>query len=401
MFELTRMRIFTIISILTGLAGAFEARSWTDTQGRKIDATFVRADDRTVILKLKDGREVPFPLTKLSAEDGSYIDASREKLKSETPARPTESKGDRESPDFDSPWPETLRFTEDPEINVIEEDVGKKRFVYESANYRYVCDVRLSKSVVKGFAMMFEATHLFCRSLPLGLNGGRKTDGKLQIVLFENFDDYVAAGGPPSTAGVFMGGKGVVLVPLTSLGVRPLGSGYMLDRTKSSKTLPHELTHQLTPEPYFGIGAMGWFTEGLAEYVANTPYRSGTYTVRGNLKAIIEYTTAYGAKDTGGRALGTKISMAPLKTFMLQDYASFTAQAQLNYGCGLLITTYFLHLDGQGDAKRMKNYLKALMAGNDAEKSLDLLLDGRTFEELEKDVIKAWGNKGVAFTFGK
>ena len=395
------MRIFTILSLLTSLVGAFEARSWTDTQGRKIEATLVRADDQSVILKLKDSREIPFPLAKLSPADGNYVGDSREQLTSKTPINATELKGDNGSPNFDSPWPETVKFSEDPEIDVIEEDAAKKQFVYASAHYRYVCDVRLSKTVIKGFAMMFEATHLFCRTLPLGLNSGRKTNDKLQIMLFENLEDYVAAGGPPNTAGVFMGGNAVVLVPLTSLGVRPVGSGYMLDRDKSSKTLPHELTHQLTPESYFGKGAMGWFTEGLAEYVANTPYRSGTYTVRGNLKAIVEYATANGAKDKGGRALGTKISMPSLKTFMLQDYSSFTAQAQLNYGCGLLITTYFLHLDGQGDAKRMKNYLKALTAGNDAEKSLDLLLDGRTFEDLEKDIVKAWGNKGVDFTFGK
>ncbi len=381
--------------------GAFETRLWTDTQGRKIAAALVRADDQTVILKLKDGREIPFPLAKLSTADGKYVDDSREQWKSKTPIILTEPKGDSESPNFDSPWPETVKFLEDPEIDVIEEDAVKKHFVYASANYRYACDVRLSKTVVKGFAVMFEATHLFCRTLPLGLNGGRKTDGKLQIVLFEKVDDYLAAGGPPDTTGVFISEKAVVLVPLTSLGVRPVGSSYMLDHDKSSKTLPHELTHQLTPESYFGKGATGWFTEGLAEYVANTPYRAGTYTVRGNLKPIVEFTTAYGAKDKGGRALGTKISMPPLKTFMLQDYSSFTAESQLNYGCGLLITTYFLHLDGQGDAKRMKSYLKALSAGENAEKSLDLLLNGRTFEELEKDIIKAWGNKGVTFTFGK
>ncbi len=395
------MRIFTILSLLTGLVGALEVRSWTDTQGRKIDATLVHADDQTVILKLKDGRETPFPLANLSAVDGKYVVNSREELAGKNPTKSVDTNGDRSGPNFDSPWPETIRFSEDPEIEIIEEDAVKKHFVYASANYRYVCDVRLSKTVVKGFAVMFEATHLFCRTLPLGLYGGRKTDDKLQIVLFEKYDDYIAAGGPPSTAGVFMGGRAVVLVPLTSLGVRPVGSGYMLDHNKSSKTLPHELTHQLTPQSYFGKGAMGWFTEGLAEYIANTPYRAGTYTVRGNLKPIVEYTTAYGAKDKGGRALGTKISMPPLKTFMLQDYPSFTAQAQLNYGCGLLITTYFLHLDGQGDAKRIKSYLKALTAGEDAEKSLDLLLDGRTFEDLEKDIIKAWGTKGVTFTFGK
>jgi len=123
--------------------------------------------------------------------------------------------------------------------------------------------------------------------------------------------------------------------------------------------------------------------------------------VRGNQKDIIEYTTAYGTKDMGGRALGKKISMPLLKSFMLQSYESFTEQAQLNYGCSLLITNYFLHMDGEGDAKRMKTYLKALTDGKDAEKSLDLLLDGRSFEELEKAITKGWGSKGVDFTFAK
>jgi len=394
-------RSLTILILLTAMTSGLESRAWTDTQGRKIDATLIRADGENVILKLKDGREVPFPLTKLSAADGDYVKSNRTLLGGATPGKKTQADSGSESPNFDSPWPDLVKFSEDPEIATIKEDAGKKHFIYESANYRYVCDVRLAQSVVKGFAVMFEATHQYCRSLPLGLNGGKKTDGKLQIILFENFDDYVKAGGPPSTAGVFMTGKKAVLVPLTSLGVRPVGSGYMLDRDKSSKTLPHELTHQLTPETYFEKGAMGWFTEGLAEYVATTPYRSGIYNVRGNQKPIIEYTTAYGTKDKGGRALGKKISMPSLKSFMLQSYESFTEQAQLNYGCGLLITDYFLHMDGDGDAKRMKTYLKALTDGKDAEKSLDLLLDGRTFEELEKAITKAWSGKGIAFTFAK
>ncbi len=395
------MRALPILFLLTGLAIAFEARSWTDTQGRKIDATMVRTDGEAVILKLKDGREVPFPLAKLSEADGKYVTESASQAKAETPAKPAQAKDGKEAPDFDSPWPELIKFSEDPEISTIEENAEKKHFVYESANYRYTCDVRLSKSVVKGFAVMFEATHLYCRSLPLGINGGKKTDGKHQILLFENFEDYVKAGGPPSSAGVFIGGRGVVMVPLTSLGVQKVGSGYMLDRDKSSKTLPHELAHQLTPNCYFEKGAMGWFSEGLSEYVATTPYRSGSFNVRSNQKDIFDYTTGYGSKDRGGRALGTKIKLPALKTFMLQDYASFLSEPQLSYGCGLLITNYFFHIDGEGDAKRIKTFLKALQDGKDAEKSLDLLLDGRTFEELEKDIVKGWGRKGIDFTFGK
>ena len=371
-----------------------------DIQGRKIEATLVAAKDQILTLKLSNGKEVPFPLAKLSANDQVYVTENQAQL-TQPEILKKEDATEKNQANFDSVWPERIKFSEDPEVNTVEENVEKKRFIYESANYRYVCDVRLSKSVVKGFAVMFEATQLYCSSIPLGINGGDKTQGKLPILLFENFDDYVKAGGPPQSAGVFIGGRGVVMVPLTSLGVRPVGSGYMLDRDKSSKTLPHELTHQLTPHVYFSLGAMGWFSEGLAEYISVTPYRAGTYSVRGNLKDIIDYATGYGSKEMGGRGLGTKIELPALKDFMLQSYPSFLEQPQLNYGAGLLITTYFLHLDGEGDAKRIKGFLKALQRGESGEKSLDLLLDGRTFPELESDIIKAWSRKGVDFSFRK
>jgi hypothetical protein len=393
------VRPISIFLLLTGLAGAFESRSWTDVQGRKIEATMVREEGSSVVLKLKDGREVPYPLAKLSASDALYVQGVRSEPKAETSQKATISTNETDIANFDSKWPELVKFDEDPEIITVEEDIEKKRFIYESANYRYTCDVRLSKSVVKGFAVMFEATHLFCRSLPLGVNGGVKVKGKHQIILFEKFEDYVKAGGPPSSSGVFMSGRNIVMVPLTSLGVQKVGSGYMLDRDKSSSTLPHELTHQLTPEPYYQKGSMGWFTEGLAEYVATTPYRSGGYNVRANQKPIVDYATGYGSKDRGGRALGTEIKLPALKKFMLQEYSQFLEQPQLNYGCGLLITNYFLHMDGDGDGKRIKAYLKALHENKDAEESLSILLDGRTFEELTKDIVKAWSRKGVDFTF--
>ncbi len=385
------MRFLPLFFLTLALAHAAEIRSWTDVQDRKIEATLVRVDGQTVILKLKDGRDVPYPLAKLSAADGKYVEANR--------MPPPVAAGGKVL-NFDAPWPDLIKFSEDPEINTVEEDAGKKRFVYESANYRYVCDVRLAKSVVKGFAVMFEATHLYCRTLPLAFDGGVKTDGKYQIILFENTEDYTTAGGPAGTAGVFIGRKNAVLVPLTSLGVKPVGSSYMLDRDKSSNTIPHELTHQLSPEAYFAEGAMGWFSEGIAEYVATTPYRSGTFNVRGNQKAILEYVTGYGTKNQGGRALGTKIQMPALKTFMLQSYASFQEKPQIGYGCGLLLTDYFLHMDDAGDGKRLKNFLTALRDGKEGEEALKVLLDGRTFEKLQEGFTKAWSRKGVDFTFG-
>lgn len=385
-----------IIFIITGsmlCMGRQIERIWTDDQGRNTKALLLRVENGNAILQLPSGKESSFPIAKLSKDDQLWIqNYSQEKEPSDTKS------GD--DLNFQDPWPDRIKYSEDPEIVTIKEDKDTKEFVYESANYRYICNVRLNNSVVKGFAVLFEATHQFVRELPLAVNGGAKKNGKYEIYLFEFEKDYIAAGGPPGSAGVYIGGKNIVMVPLTSLGVKKAGSGYTMDKDKSSKTLPHELVHQLTPNPYYAHGSMGWFTEGLAEYVAVTPYYAGgLFNVKGNSKPIIEYATAYGKGGTGGRNLGEKIKLGPLKNFMLQSYSSFTANSQVNYGCGMLITNYFFHMDRDEDAARIKKFLQALREGKQGEAALGVLLDGQTWLELEKDIAKAYSKKGVDFTF--
>jgi hypothetical protein len=387
---------------LVAAAGVFagEARVWVDRENRKVEAELAGLDGGQVILKLKDGRKIPYPLEKLSVEDAASARqlAAAGKGAGESVATADAVGGDR--PNFDASWPDKVRFTGDPEIVVIAEDAGASRFVYESANYRYTSDVRLAKTVVKGFAVLFEATYEYCRALPLGLDGGERTDGKLQVLLFENFEDYVAQGGPEDSAGVFLGGKNVVLVPLTSLGVRPVGNGYMLDRDKSSKTLPHELTHQLTPRAYHQPGSEGWFIEGIAEYVATTPYRAGTYSVKGNVDEAVEFVTGYGTRNSGGRALGTKLRLPSLEKFLLQDYDGFLKLDQTGYGGVLLLAHYFLGMDGDKDAARVKAFLRRLREGQDGPEAVAALLDGRSYEALELEIARAWKRHGVEITFG-
>jgi hypothetical protein len=371
-------------------------RVWTDEQGRKIKASLVKVEDESAMLLMPSGKKIPYPIAKLSRNDQAFI----EKFQLER-VKVKEGEGAKPADNFDAPWPDRISYDGDPEIQTVKEDADAKTFIYESANYRYNCDVRLSNSVVKGFAVMFEATHQFVRELPLAISGGVKQEGKYQILLFETEQSYYSAGGPPGSAGVFIGGKNIVMVPLTSLGVRPVGSGYMLDRDKSNKTLPHELVHQLTPDNYYSHGSVGWLTEGLAEYVAVTPYSYGNFNVKTNFKPIVEYVTSYGKKGDGGRAIGKEIKLGSLRNWMLQPYSSFTSRSQVNYGCGLLITNYFFHMDRNEDAARIKNFLKALNEGKDGEDALNVLLDGQTWEQLEEEIAKAYSRKGVDFTFSK
>lgn len=368
-------------------------RVWTDHQGRNVKAELLSVEGGSVMLLLPDGRRVPYDIAKLSQIDQVFIKKfGLDVNHGETAVAIPDN--------FDDEWPDEATIKGNPRITTIEENVAEKKFVYESANYRYQCDAPLLNTVIGGFAVMFEATHQYCRELPLSLNSGVKTDGKYQIFLFEHEKDYISSGGPPGSAGVYIPNKNIVMVPLTSLGVQKFGSGYTLDRDKGNKTLPHELVHQLTPPAYYEPGSDGWFTEGVAEYVAVTPYRSGSFGVRSNFKAIIGYVTAYGIQGKGGRGLGTTIPIGPLKAFMMQPYSSFAgAKANFNYGCGLLITNYFFHMDGEGDAKRIKALLKAMKAGKKGEEALAVLLDGRTWEQLQAEIAAAYAKEKVTLTF--
>lgn len=387
----------SVIFLLTcgGLLADDGFRVWTDGRGREVTAKMAGMDGDMIVLELKDGRKVPYPLAKMS--DADRHTASQWKPTAEAPQKAAGPESDELN--FDTNWPDRVSFKDDPEIEIISEDADKKEFIYESANFRFVADARLSKAVVSGFARMFETTHLYCRTLPLGLTGGVKTDGKYLIQLFEKYEDYVKAGGRPRTAGVFKSSKNLIMVPLRSLGVRPVGSGYMLDRDKSNKTLPHEIVHQLTPFCYYAAGAHGWFTEGIADYVAVTPYRSGSYNVRNNVGDIIKYATAYGSKNMGGRAIGTEIVLPPLEKWMLQSYADFISKPHLNYGAALLITTYFFHMDREGDAARIRKFLVAKHNKKQGREALGVLLDGDSFESLQEQITRAYKRRRINLTF--
>ncbi len=48
-----------------------EFRAWTNTEGRQIEARFVKLEGETVTLVMKNGTSYPYPLSKLSAESQS------------------------------------------------------------------------------------------------------------------------------------------------------------------------------------------------------------------------------------------------------------------------------------------------------------------------------------------
>ena len=380
------------VSLIAGLAVWLavvpaSGRTWTNRLGRTFDAEFVRVDGANVIFSLPNGRKFSSPLADLSAGDQASLQAGGQVRSLEMSAA-----------NFGRPWPREVRLDRPVVCKTVSEDAKAGRYIYESPGYRFTCDARVTDDALRNLSVMFEATLKYAKSVPLGL-AGRERNGKLDILLFGTMREYCRAGGPPNSAGCFA--RGVVLVPMESLGLKEGNTGFSLDGKNDNKVLIHELIHQLTPNVYMQPGSRGWFSEGLAESMSITPYNWGYFSpdIHGNI--VKAYVTASGVDGRGGRGLGTHIKAPKLKEFFLMPYRAFAMEnGQFNYGVGLLLTEYFLHMEGGGKAFRITKFLQGLHAGQQGEAALAPLLGGGSYEKLEGEISAAWARIGVQIDFG-
>ena len=369
-----------------------QERSWTNSSGKAIVATLIEISGDKAVLKMSD-RNFEVPIASLSTPDQEFIKTWK-KGDMIDPSKDGDIK-----PNWDGPWPKIVSADIEQAIEVIKEDDAAKEYVYASPHYEFICDVKLNTSVVKRFSLLFEATNLVCRELPIGMVKPFREE-RHKIHLFETREAYISKGGPEESAGVYIsrGGEGDILIPLTSLGVKKVGSNYSVDYDKENTTLSHEISHQLTDYEYYAEGARGWFTEGMAEYIANSGYRSGKFDIN-DLQKLIAKVTAYGENGQGGRALGEEFSAPDLQEFYMQSYESFLSNPQLSYGLGALIVYYYFHMDGNKDAANIKAFLKALKEDKKPPEVFEPLLAGRTWDEMEGAITQGWRSRGVKINF--
>ena len=424
--------------LILGLIGftclPLHARIWTSTDGKFVEAQLVSADDTTATLRLAAGKTVVLSLESLSAVDTVYV---KEWLKKNpkgrtkpaatpaTPVKPAAEPGSTSKPPttpgsepaprpplgssssggsgvpvgFDGPWPTQAFVPDELNIEVVKEDDAAKVYVYRSTHFEFTCNVQLRTRLVSACAKVFEATHEFLRLLPLNHRTTAPGQKPFPVLLFEHYDQYTKAGGPSGSAGVciYRGDVSKVLVPLRSLGVKKVGKDYTVDPgDKDYHVLSHEITHQIMEH---AVKKASWYIEGSAEYVANTEYTGGRFKIGVNKSSIVPAVTAYGKDGNGGSALGTDLKMRSLQEFMTLSYNNFLANSRFNYGMACLLTYYWYHQDGAGDAARIKLYLKDLQSGVKEEKARERLLDGRTWDQLQDEFAKSMRRMGVKIKF--
>lgn len=351
-----------------------ETREWTNQQGRTITAEFLGEADGRVSLRLPNGKTSFVPLASLSEGDQAWIRSQATALgasASASPAPPAPT-GTARKPWNQRHLPAAVR---EPlmamNIRVIQETEGE--CVYESANFRFKTTAKLGQALMKDVCRAFESTHELVRQLPWGIvprpEEGRK---KFEAEFYETREGYLATGAPPWSGGLYSRRDKVFRMPFEQLGLeRQAGgksSGYTRSGPISNDTITHEITHQMMHEylPYAPI----WIIEGTAEYTANLAYRSGVFDVARSLDAFKDMRTARGARrrdfnpfDYRPQWIGAPALFALGNSISAGSGGGLERQSQLladRYFSSHAIVFYFMHLDGDGDAARMKRYFDAL-----------------------------------------
>jgi len=406
-------------------------RPWKDTQGRVIQASFVSATAESVILRMADGKEHQLSLSRLCAEDQAFaksLSAAPATAQGVTPAV-TASTPNR-VPVEKRTWPgNVLVPTKSIEIQVIEESIAARKCVYRSEGFEFTSQAKLAGSVMKEVARTFEATKTLVASLPWGVVC-RPPEGfeRYQAALYETKKDYVAAGGPENSGGVYMSGDKIFRVPFPSIGLKLLGKTYAKDDNYDGGTLIHEITHQVM-DAYLTFLPV-WVIEGTAEYTEMLPYNAGKFRAEAHQKGLKEHIQEMQKR-------GYAIEIGNLEEHLTMNRGKWSGIANTTnrkmgelYFRSVLAVYFFCHLDGDKKGTRFIKLMEAVYGETEALraffkdprvkqldggrftyptdfpppdmksetapfKHLGILLDGRSYSQIAQEMTEAYKSIGV------
>lgn len=408
---------------LAALAEEEPTRTWTSADGKEITGTILGLEDEILTLRTERGT-FELPLSRLSEPDQQFAKDWAEETakamaaeKSETGRKEAPPLGDWENLELGT-WPQyvvadldvdQIVVVEGEELEEIKkresdsESTDKELFVYRTPHFEFHSPDRLSVSVVREFARIFEASFAFVDEMPIGLAPAPSANGFYLTKLYMTRDDYYDDGGMTGSGGMMTWRRrgnqmsSLIKVPLPNLGVEYTGTRFIVDHDKRSTTLTHEIVHQVmmrwlaTPMPT-------WLSEGIAEVVSCQTYDNGRFRLSSMNRSIVEDVT---------RGQGREFRMIDLEKLMnitSAEWASDLASGNggINYRSANVLAYYFLRLDGEGDAAHLVEFLKEL-PGSKRDDLPTLqekhLLRGRSYEELAETLAKGWRSEGLQIEF--
>lgn len=324
----------------TLLSRAGELRTWTSTDGHTLQAAFAGFDGTTVALKLATGQTSNVPMARLSVADQTFVKTQPSPAKAQT-------------------WPATVKVSPSAiEVKLVSE--SPRKYVYRSEGFEYTSQGKLLPRLISEVATTFEATKKLVGELPWGITCHPPEGLELyQAALYETRNDYIQAGGPTNSGGVYMSGEKIFKIPFESLGIKRLGKSYTKDENYNSDTLVHEITHQMMHDylPYMPK----WAIEGSAEYTEMLPYKAGVFGVERHKQGMKEYLEEWRKRGRTPK-LPVVSELFRLKRMDWDQQALKSDRQHALYQQSALLVYYFNHLDGDGQGSRWTKYLEATKA---------------------------------------
>lgn len=308
-----------------------------------------------------------------------------------------------------SGWPQKVPV---PDETTLQQ--GEKQgqfFVYETNNYIFFTPVEIDENACDTVGRLFECAYAANKAVaevvPVPRTEEEREGKKYRVELWPTKQQYVAQGGSPTSAGVFVysarrmpGENGPitektlasdkVMVPFESLGLS--ADGHVAKNDIDTHVLVHELTHQ----NFVFNGLPIWCNEGWAEYIGYVPY-VGEDLDFSRCYAVIWHKAQ---EQASHGALNFPFTLEEFFTMGQEEMYSYMGQGKDTYTLATMILTFYVHLDGKKGVAALKKYMQALIDGESHEDAAKHLIEPhKNAEKLQKDFIKAWKSKKVPISF--
>ena len=379
-------------------------RTWTDVKGRKIVASMVSATRKEVVVRRKsDGKTFKIPLARLSKNDQFFVEVWVEEHGEGAVKAPSGNKDPK--PDANSiksnQWPHKVFPAANASVTTVMEDRKSKKFAYRTSHFEITSEFALTDSLRDNLGLLLETGRKYVKSMPLILHPPlAEAEGRRnEVFLYDVRSRYEEAGGVPKTRGTVIAveGSNRLLLYVEAADERALSGSGVYKLSHFRRTILHELAHQMDTPQRNLAEPESWWMEGFANYVGKTPFTKKGFDDKNLLKEIIPFVTGDHPRTNDGCRMGKKPTVPDLEAFLL---AGRNNQDLFRvYGLGLMLSYYFIRVDGDGDRAALGAYLQARRERRSAEDQLSALLNGRTWDELEREVARFWKKQGIDIQF--
>lgn len=336
---LAALLLFAPIPAMSQLPPEEPMREWAFPGGIATRAALRTFDGKTAVLRLSNGQRASLPADSLGEADRAYLAEWQDQQPVVMP---------------DSVGVDSKKVT----VEVVSEDEKNEKFVYRTQHFEFTSDGKLTQNLLRDVARNFEATYELLKALPWRIQPQPEEGDRFHALLVRSRERYKEEGGTPNSGGIYFSSRKLFIVPFESLGIERLGKSFAKSSDYRSNTLVHELTHQMM-NSWLDLLPQ-WVTEGTAEYTNIIPLRFGVFRVSSAKSGLRDYIAFLKARGGVPEPFPIEELFGISDKQWSETLAQNPEESGRMYFTSYLLVNYFMHMDGKGDGARFVKYMCAI-----------------------------------------